>query len=214
MNAKKSSKSGKESIESKHQFDERTWRSRAEIVAIILGELKDIGVADASADFTDHEMQLFSFSGDGGVVSARFSTFQFGSWPFVTRTPYHELEIHGTRRQTFSPTCEWASDGREKRTALFVKAPNVRKIAEKVQRELDISCEERKVQHSLDVKRGKMIETAKIVNKQAGAKVIGVSGQGKFVVDFRRDLSAEDVARIANAGIADLLAARVSWELS
>lgn len=213
MNAKKSKKSDKEFVESKHQIDERTWRSRAEIVASVLGELKEIGVADASTDFTDHEMQLFSFSSDGGVVYARFSTFQLGSWPFVTRTPYHELEIHGTRRQTFSPTCECGRDGSEKRIALFVKAPNVRKIAEKIHRELGISCDERQAQHSLDVKRGKMIETAKTVNKQAGAKVIGVSGQGKFVVGFRRDLSAEDVARIANAEIADLLAVRSSWEL-
>lgn len=204
----------KEAVESKHTFDERTWRSATEVVALILDHLKEIGVEDAASDCTDKALGRFSITGYGGEVDVRMSPYfrPIGPWNSL-KTPYVEVEVYGSRRQTFSPECDYTRDESDKRIPLFVKAPNVRKIAEKIKRELLINCEERKRNDALKAKRSKMVETAKSANKQAGADVVGVSWDGDFVAYFRCGLSSEDVARIASAGIADLLAVRPKWEV-
>lgn len=204
----------KEAVEFKHQIDERTWRSATEVVALILDHLKEIGVEDAASHHVNEEMLRFSVTGNGGEVDVHMSPYfrPIGPWNSL-KTPYFEVEVYGSRKQTFSPECDCTRDENDNRIPLFVKAPNVRKIAEKIKRELLISCEERKRRNSLDEKRSKMVETAKSANKLAGADVVGVSRDGNYEVDFRRGLSAEDVARIAGAGIADLLAVRSKWEV-
>ena len=203
---------------------EELWKSRTKIVNAIIDELKAIGVDASVIDFPKFEHHGIEIEGIGGYASLRVSSYSLRIGPWKSeRTPFYEVCVQSGRRQTYAPKVDWkwGKEGmREKRIVSFVSPHNIRKIAERLKRDLEADAENRSRLNATTDKRGELLQHARKLNEIAGRNVVGVTSRHRlgpdsvrFVASLRGELTADEVERIVNAGITDLLVERTFVEL-